>query len=45
MCKTYYANFLLLKFHCSEFEIQSIPQAQINQLVLQNGLFMATIAK
>lgn len=28
MRKTYYANFLLLKFHRSEFEIYGIPQAQ-----------------
>lgn len=45
MYKTYYANFLLFKFHHSEFKIYGITQAQSNQLVLQNGLFMATIAK
>ena len=45
MYKTYYANFLLLKFHRSEFKIYGIPQAQSNQLVLQNSLFMATAAK
>lgn len=45
MYKTYYANFLLLKFHLSEFKIHRIPQAQSNQLVLQNDLFTATAAK
>lgn len=45
MYKTYYANFLLLRFYCSELKIHSLPQAQSNQLMLQNSLFMATTAK